>query len=80
MGGDGENSFDDRELLRTQARIEAAAALWEQDKRDPSRLLAEGRPLAEAEELFRSRREVLSPHVIGFIEASAAPSATRPAA
>jgi hypothetical protein len=77
MRGDGGNSFDNRELLRTQARIGAAAALLEQDKRDPSRLLAEGRPLAEAKELFRSRREVQSPHVIRGV---GRPSATRPAA
>jgi hypothetical protein len=62
----------DREFLRTKARIEAAAALWEGEKRDPSRLLAEGRPLAEGEEIVACRRQDLSPDLVAYIEISAA--------
>ena len=40
----------DREFLRSKARIEAAAALWEKENATPSRLLPAGRPLAEGEE------------------------------
>ena len=63
---------EDREFLRTRERIEAAAALWEQEGRVDDRLLAPGRPLAEAEDLLAKRRPDLSPPLIGFIEASMA--------
>ena len=66
---------EDREFLRRKARIDAAAALWEQDKRDVSRLLPAGRPLAEGEEILASRREDLGAGVVAFIEASAAAAA-----
>lgn len=56
----------------SKARIEAAAALWEEEQRDPSWLLAEGRPLAEGEEILATRQQELSPDLIEFIEASAA--------
>ena len=62
----------DREFLRSKARIEAAAALWEGEKRDASRLLPAGRPLAEGEEILASRRADLRASVVAFIEASAA--------
>jgi hypothetical protein len=65
----------DREFLRRKAQIDAAAALWEQDKRDASRLLPAGRPLAEGEEILASRRGGLGTAVVAFIEASAAATA-----
>ena len=65
----------DREFLRRKAQIDAAAALWEQDKRDASRLLPAGRPLAEGEEMLASRRGDLGTGVVAFIEASAAAAA-----
>lgn len=71
MGASGENSFDaDREFLRTKARIEGAAALWEQENRDPSRLLAEGRLSTEGDETL-SRQE-LSSNLIDSVQNSAA--------
>jgi hypothetical protein len=65
----------DREFLRSKARLEAAAALWEGEKRDASRLLPAGRPLAEGVEILASRRSDLSGSVVAFIEASAAAAA-----
>jgi hypothetical protein len=62
----------DREFLRSRARIEASAALWEGEKRDASRLLPAGRPLAEGEEILASRRTDLRASAVAFIEASAA--------
>jgi YD repeat-containing protein len=65
----------DREFLRSKVRLEAAAVLWEGEKRDASRLLPAGRPLAEGEKMLASRRSDLSGSVIAFIEASAAATA-----
>ena len=65
----------DREFLRSKARIEAAAALWEGEKRDASRLLPAGRPLAEGEAILASRRADLRAGAVAFIEASAAAAA-----
>jgi WD40 repeat protein len=63
---------EDREFLRTRERVEAAAALWEQEGRPHDRLLAPGRPLAEAEDLLVQRRGDLSAPLVEFIEASSA--------
>ncbi len=68
---------EDREFLRTRERIEAAAALWEKEGRVDDRLLAPGRPLAEAEDLLEKRRPELSPSLIAFIEASTASESRR---
>ena len=65
----------DREFLRSKVRIETAAALWEGEKRDASRLLPAGRPLAEGEEILASRRADLRASVVAFIQASAAAAA-----
>ena len=65
----------DREFLRSKARLEAAAVLWEGDKRDPSRLLPTGHPLAEGKRILASRRLDLGGSVVAFIEASAAADA-----
>ena len=69
--------MQDREFLRIKARIEAEAALWEAEKRDPSRLLATGRPLAEGETILANRRSDLRASVVAYIEASAAAAARR---
>ena len=61
----------DREFLRGKARLEAAASLWEKEKRDRSRLLPAGRPLAEGVRLLASRRSDLGSGIVAFIEASA---------
>lgn len=66
---------EDREFLRTKARIEAAATLWEAENRDPSRLLPVGHPLSESKEILASRRADLRAGVIAFIEASTASAA-----
>jgi YD repeat-containing protein len=63
---------EDREFLRTKARIEAQAALWEAENHDASRLLPAGHPLKEGKELLMSRRADLRASVIAFIEASLA--------
>jgi WD40 repeat protein len=63
---------EDREFLRTRERIEGAAMLWEQEGQTEERLLAPGRPLAEAEEVLNERRTDLSPALVRFIEASLA--------
>ena len=60
----------DREFLRTLARIEASAAQWEREDKEPSRLLAAGRALAEGEELLECRRAELNPKLLEFITAS----------
>jgi hypothetical protein len=65
----------DREFLRSKARLEQAAALWEKEKRDASRLLPEGRPLSEGVQILASRRSDLGSSVVAFIEASAAAAA-----
>ena len=67
----------DRDFLRTRARVESSAHLWEDEKRDAEFLLPPGRPLAEAAEILATRREALSDNVIAFIEASVAADAAR---
>ena len=74
MGG-GDENLSDREFPRTKARIAAAAALWEQEKRDPSRLLAEGRLSTEGDESL-SRQE-LSSNLIDSVQNSAAQARRR---
>jgi KaiC/GvpD/RAD55 family RecA-like ATPase len=60
----------DREFLRTRERIAAQARLWEDEGRPPDRLLPQGRPLAEGEDLLASRRADLEPLLVEYIEAS----------
>lgn len=68
---------EDREFLRTRDRIESTARYWADHERDPSLLLAPGRPLAEGEEIIGKRRADLGPSVIEFIEASTAAERAR---
>ena len=58
----------DREFLR--ARTRAAAERWRRESRDVDFLLHEGKPLAEARELLKTRRDDLEPETIEFIEQS----------
>ena len=71
----------DREFLRTKARLEAAAALWEggEARREPP-AAAGGRPIAEGEQILASRRADLRRGVVAFIEASATAAARSVAA
>jgi hypothetical protein len=69
-----EQIAEDIQDLRLRARLESAADLWSaanlRDRR--SLFLHRGKPLSEAEDILRRRREDLSPTVINFIEASEA--------
>src|SRR5262249_52214841 len=58
-----------RDFLRARRNVAAEAALWQRDGKDPSRLLAEGNPLAEGDQLLLRRDEV-DPEVIRFVEVS----------
>ncbi len=71
---------EDREFLRTRDRIESAARHWADHERDPSLLLAPGRPLAEGEELLERRRNDLGAETIEYIEASASAARAKVAA
>ncbi len=61
---------EDQQYLKTRARVAASSQRWFQEQQESSLLLAEGRPLAEAEDLLHRRREELSDDVISYIEAS----------
>ncbi|MDX1945873.1 MAG: tetratricopeptide repeat protein [Pirellulaceae bacterium] len=62
---------ENRDFLRIRGRVQAAATRWQEENREPAFLLAEGKPLAEAEHLLAQRRDQLLPEAIVFIEASA---------
>src|SRR5215831_16470434 len=59
-----------RDFLRARGNVSAEGALWQREGEDPSRLLAEGNPLAEGTQLLQ-RRDELDPAVIRFVEVSA---------
>ena len=59
----------DREFLRARTRA-AAADRWRRESRDLDFLLHEGKPLAEARELLKTRRDDLDPETIEFIDQS----------
>jgi WD40 repeat protein/energy-coupling factor transporter ATP-binding protein EcfA2 len=61
---------DDDHLQRIQARIGQAASGWQRDGRPGDRLLGDGKPLLEAEELLAKRRPTLRDDEVAFIEAS----------
>ncbi|MGQ0634682.1 MAG: nSTAND1 domain-containing NTPase [Planctomycetaceae bacterium] len=63
---------ENKDFLRIRARVAVAAERWAEERREPTFLLAEGKPLAEAEELLRRRRDELPAEVIGYIESSTA--------
>jgi hypothetical protein len=60
----------DREFLRARTRAAAAAERWRRESRDLDFLLHEGKPLAEAGELLKTRRDDLDPETIEFIDQS----------
>jgi hypothetical protein len=60
----------DREFLRARSRAAAAAERWRSESRDVDFLLHEGKPLAEARELLKTRRDDLDPETIEFIDHS----------
>ncbi|HKI21323.1 MAG TPA: WD40 repeat domain-containing protein, partial [Isosphaeraceae bacterium] len=60
----------DREFLRARSRITTAAERWRRESRDVDFLLPEGKPLAEARDLLKTRRSDLDPETIEFIEHS----------
>lgn len=68
---------DDRNFLMTRERVESSAELWEKEQRIADRLLAPGRPLAEAEELLTERRADLGTRLIEYIQASVAAEQAR---
>ena len=60
----------DREFLRARTRAAAAAERWRRESRDVDFLLPEGKPLAEARELLKTRRDDLDTETIEFIDHS----------
>ncbi|HLN08812.1 MAG TPA: AAA family ATPase, partial [Xanthobacteraceae bacterium] len=60
----------DREFLRARARATAAADRWRRESRHNDLLLPEGKPLAEARELLKTRRTDLDRETIEFIDHS----------
>ncbi len=60
----------DREFLRARTRAAAAAERWRRESRHVDFLLPEGKPLAEARELLKTRRDDLDPETIEFIDHS----------
>lgn len=69
----------DRTDLQTRARVEQAAVLWQNatSADRPSRLLPEGLPLVEAEDLLGRRRDELDGTLTSYIEASSSAAAMR---
>ena len=59
----------DREFLRARTRA-TTAERWRQESRHVDFLLHEGKPLAEARELLKTRRDDLDPETIEFIDHS----------
>ncbi|MFH1137461.1 MAG: SUMF1/EgtB/PvdO family nonheme iron enzyme, partial [Pseudomonadota bacterium] len=73
-----------REFLQSRARLESALRRWneENERDDPKKkpddvLLPEGKPLADAQALEKSRRDELTPEQIDFIARSAMLHETR---
>ena len=60
----------DREFLRARTRAAIAARRWDWEKRHNDFLLHEGKPLAEARELLKTRRDDLDPETVEFIDHS----------
>jgi tetratricopeptide (TPR) repeat protein len=60
----------EHEFLKARGRVTAAMKAWLDQDKDPSRLLADGAALAEAEQMLRRRRDDLDRATAAFIEAS----------
>jgi WD40 repeat protein len=69
--------LENQHLLRLRSRITEAAGVWDAEMRTDSRLLPDGKPLLEAEELLRQWQPVLKPFVCDFIQASLIASSQR---
>jgi tetratricopeptide (TPR) repeat protein len=61
---------ENRDFLRIRSRLAGAYARWEDSKRHDDYLLAQGRPITEAEELLSRHSESLEPGEIDFIKQS----------
>ncbi|UCF90381.1 MAG: PD40 domain-containing protein, partial [Desulfobacterales bacterium] len=61
-----------RQDLQTRARVEAAVLSWEQGGKDKAFLLAEGKPLADAEDILTRYPSELDAKTVEFIKASSA--------
>jgi tetratricopeptide (TPR) repeat protein len=61
---------ENRDFLRIRSRLAGAYARWEDSKRHDDYLLAQGRPITEAEELLTRHSESLEPGEIDFIKQS----------
>lgn len=68
----------DRANVELRSRLEHAAALWRASK-DDNRLLGEGTPLVEAEQLLARHPDELGADVTEFVQASRLKWAARPA-
>lgn len=60
----------DKDFLRLRARIADQASHWREEGESPDLLLSEGKPLFDARDLLRGRREDLDEATIAYIEAS----------
>jgi hypothetical protein len=61
---------EDREFLRTRARVAEAAARWREEGKSIDFLLLQGKPLTEAEDLLARRRDDLDAEAVEYIETS----------
>ena len=59
-----------RDFLIVRRRLQADAANWQRNARDPELLLPPGRRLAEAEETLAHRRADLEAEIVAYVEAS----------
>jgi tetratricopeptide (TPR) repeat protein len=59
-----------RDFLIVRRRLQADAANWQRNARDPELLLPPGRRLAEAEDTLARRRADLEPEIVAYVEAS----------
>jgi hypothetical protein len=60
----------DREFLRARTRVAVAALRWRREAHHVDFLLHEGKPLAEAHDLLKTRRDDLEAETIEFIDHS----------
>lgn len=68
---------EDREFLRSRAHVAAAAERWVEENRSPDFLLPEGKPLLEAETLFKQSAGDLSAEEADYVTRSVAAARAR---
>jgi hypothetical protein len=61
---------EDRAFLRTRERVAAQAHRWQEEARNGDFLLAEGKPLADAQDLLARRRDDLDASLVEYTETS----------